>query len=119
MACNRILCSIALGAGALLWGCSNASRPVQSADTEIEGAVKARLIANVETARTNVWKDGVWVNDGVVTLAGDVPDEGTRTECENEARSVAGVKRVVNQLSIDSHPDPIAGTADRYAAGAQ
>jgi BON domain len=38
------------------------------------------------------------VTNGVVTLAGEVPNTQVKAEAEQEARSVSGVTRVINNL---------------------
>jgi osmotically-inducible protein OsmY len=43
------------------------------------------------------------VTNGVVTLAGEVPNPQVKIDAEKEARSVDGVVRVINNLQV-KHP---------------
>ncbi len=45
---------------------------------------------------------GVDVEDGVVTLSGDVSNDFSREQAEQLARSVAGVRDVQNKLKVKS-----------------
>jgi osmotically-inducible protein OsmY len=72
-----------------------ASRQVD--DNEIHAAVKARLT----TARfSNIVNIDINVTNGVVTLAGEVPNASVKTEAAAEARGVKGVVRVHNELQV-------------------
>lgn len=42
----------------------------------------------------------VWVNDGVVTLSGKVPDREMKWEAENYVLDVSGVKDVHNEIQV-------------------
>ena len=44
------------------------------------------------------------VANGVVTLAGKVPNAQVKAEAEQEARSVAGVTRVINNRQVKAPP---------------
>ncbi len=46
------------------------------------------------------------VNDGVITLTGQCPDQACRTNAEEKARKTKGVKSVVNNISVGS-PAPV------------
>jgi osmotically-inducible protein OsmY len=39
-----------------------------------------------------------------VTLAGEVPNAKVKSEAQAEAKSVSGVKRVINNLQVTSPP---------------
>ena len=76
-----------------------ASRQVD--DNEIHAAVKARLT----TARfSNIVNIDINVTNGVVTLAGEVPNAGVKKDAEAEARAVKGVVRVHNELQVKVPP---------------
>ncbi len=76
-----------------------ASRQVD--DNEIHAAVKARLTA----ARfSNIVNVDINVTNGVVTLAGEVPNAKVKADAEAEARAVNGVVRVNNNLQIKAPP---------------
>jgi len=66
-------------------------------DNAIHAAVTAKLTADRFSNLTNV---DVNVTNGVVTLAGEVPNAQVKAEAEREARSVSGVTRVINNLQV-------------------
>ena len=69
-------------------------------DAAIHTAVKAKLTADRFSNIVNV---DINVTNGVVTLAGEVPNTQVKMEAEKEARSVDGVVRVINNLQV-KHP---------------
>ena len=89
---------------AFVAGCTTTQTPGEQVDdAAISTAVKAKLtearfsnIVNVETNVTN----------GVVTLAGEVPNEQVKADAEAAVRSVNGVKGVNNNLQVKSPPTP-------------
>lgn len=66
-------------------------------DNAIHTAVKAKLTAD---RFSNIVNIDVNVTNGVVTLAGEVPDMKTKIDAEKEARSVDGVVKVINNLQV-------------------
>ena len=67
-------------------------------DNEIHAAVKARLTA----ARfSNIVNIDINVTNGIVTLAGQVPNAGVKADAAKEAHSVKGVVAVHNQLQVE------------------
>lgn len=70
-------------------------------DTSIHAAVKAKLTVDRFSNIVNV---DINVTNGVVTLAGEVPNAKVKKEAENEARTVDGVVRVINNLQVKSPP---------------
>ncbi len=96
---NRLLRLAAFAAVAITVAACTTTQPVsrQVDDNEIHAAVKARLTA----ARfSNIVNIDINVTNGVVTLAGEVPNAGVRTDAETETRAVNGVLRVHNELQI-------------------
>jgi hyperosmotically inducible protein len=89
---------------AFVGGCTTTQTPGEQVDdATISVAVKAKLtearfsnIVNVETNVTN----------GVVTLAGEVPNQQVKADAEAAVRSVKGVKSVNNNLQVKSPPTP-------------
>jgi osmotically-inducible protein OsmY len=82
--------------------CSTTQSPgKQVDDASIHAAVKAKLTADRFSNIVNV---DINVTNGVVTLAGEVPNAKVKSEAEAEARSVDGVVKVVNNLQIKSPP---------------
>src|SRR5919197_4579526 len=79
-------------------GCTTTQSPGrQLDDNAIHAAVKAKLTAERFSNLTNI---DVNVTNGVVTLAGEVPNAPVKAEAEREARSVSGVTRVINNLQV-------------------
>lgn len=84
---------------------STTSCKSKTSDTDIKASVDKAIAANgISTVSTSV-------NDGVVTLSGEVKDESTKTSAETTARNVNGVKSVNNNLSVTSSA-PVVITAD-------
>jgi osmotically-inducible protein OsmY len=72
-------------------------------DATIHSAIKAKLTADRFSNITNV---DINVTNGVVTLAGEVPNDRVKADAEAEARSVNGVVRVINNLQVKNPPKP-------------
>jgi hyperosmotically inducible protein len=70
-------------------------------DTGIHAAVKAKLTAD---RFSNIVNIDINVTNGIVTLAGEVPNAKVSSEAQSEARSVSGVVRVINNLQVKSPP---------------
>jgi predicted small secreted protein len=70
-------------------------------DTTIHAAVKAKLTAD---RFSNIVNIDINVTNGVVTLAGEVPNAKVSLDAQNEAHTVSGVVRVINNLQIKSPP---------------
>jgi uncharacterized protein YrrD len=75
-----------------------ATRLMKPADVEIY----RRLSTTLRTDATPVPADGykITVEDGLVTLRGQVDTEAEKQDLESKARSVPGVQRVDNQLTV-------------------
>jgi len=83
-------------------GCTTTQTPARQVDDNmIHSAVKAKLTTDRFSNLLNV---DVNVTNGVVTLAGEVPNAQVKAEAEREARSVSGVTRVINNLQVKSPP---------------
>ena len=72
-------------------------------DNAIHTALKAKLTADRFSNIVNV---DINVTNGVVTLAGEVPNMQVKAEAEKEAHTVDGVVRVINNLQVKSPPKP-------------
>jgi len=89
---------------AFVAGCTTTQTPgEQIDDATIATAVKAKLTADRFSNIVNV---EVNVTNGIVTLAGEVPNAKVKRDAEAEARSVNGVKGVNNNLQVSSPPRP-------------
>jgi osmotically-inducible protein OsmY len=82
----------------LVAGCTTTQSPGRQVnDNTIHTAVSAKLTG----ARfSNILNIDVNVTNGVVTLAGEVPNAQVKAEAEKEARSVSGVVDVKNNLQV-------------------
>lgn len=72
-------------------------------DAGIHTAVKAKLTAE---RFSNIVNIDINVTNGIVTLAGEVPNAEVKREAEQEARTVDGVVKVINNLQVKSPPTP-------------
>jgi osmotically-inducible protein OsmY len=81
------------------------TQPVETQvdDAGIHAAVKAKLTADRFPNITNI---DVNVTNGVVTLAGEVPNAQVKADAEAAVREVNGVKGVNNNLQVKSPPTP-------------
>jgi osmotically-inducible protein OsmY len=68
-----------------------------AADNAISTGVRSRFSAN---AGLRALKLTVDTHDGIVTLRGQVNDDGQRKAAQLEARAVSGVKAVKNELVV-------------------
>jgi osmotically-inducible protein OsmY len=74
-----------------------------------DAAIKTQILAKLSTnGKTNPFEIDVQVSEGVVHLAGMVDNREERALAEHEARSVDGVRRVINDLRLG---DQTAGQA--------
>ncbi|HEX4441180.1 MAG TPA: BON domain-containing protein [Thermoanaerobaculia bacterium] len=72
-------------------------------DASIQASVKTKLTADRFSNITNIDTN---VTNGVVTLAGEVPNDRVKADAEAEARSVNGVVKVINNLQVKTPPKP-------------
>jgi len=97
-----LLAAVALAL--VLAGCTTTQSPGrQIDDNAIHTKVKTQLTAE---RFSNILNVDVNVTNGVVTLAGEVPNAQVKAEAEQEARSVPGVVRVINNLQVKAPPRP-------------
>jgi osmotically-inducible protein OsmY len=97
--CKTLVASVlTLTMCAALAACTTTQTPKkQLDDNAIHAAVKARLT----TARfSNIVNIDINVTNGVVTLAGEVPNVRVKDDAADEARKVDGVVRVNNNLQV-------------------
>lgn len=101
----------ALSLGLGLAGCKSttpAAPPVD--DASLNAAVQSRLTGDSALATESIQAG---VQNGVVTLNGTVSNDAARSLAAADAAQVAGIKTVVNNLSVQSAPAPapVAATA--------
>ena len=86
----------------LVTACTTTQTPArQFDDNAIHAAVKARLTA----ARfSNIVNIDINVTNGIVTLAGEVPNSQVKMDAADETRKVDGVVRVHNNLQVKNPP---------------
>lgn len=89
-------------AASFVAACTTTQTPGEQVDdSAIHTAVKAKLTADRFSNIVNV---DINVTNGVVTLAGEVPNAEVKADAEREAASVNGVKRVINNLQVSNPP---------------
>ena len=76
-------------------GCRTVGDPY--ADARIEAEIKARLVAQHDA---NLTRLGVVSNDGTVYLSGAVSSVEQKARAESVARTVSGVRKIVNALDV-------------------
>jgi len=93
---HRILLSfiVTVSLSILLFSCGKKDADVQSA---VETALKANSDLSGLTAS---------VKDGVVTLSGETKSESIKAQAEVTAKSVKGVKNVINNSTVAAPPPP-------------
>jgi len=74
-------------------------------DSAITLKVKSKLAADSQTSAIKI---GVETKDAVVTLSGTVPTATEKDEADKIAKNTEGVKRVVNDITIN--PDSLGAT---------
>lgn len=106
MKITKIIFSLLLMSSMLFIGCGQK-------DSDIQASVEEKLKANTEmgTAMT------ASVKDGVVTLSGECKDEACKAKCEELAKSVKGVKSVVNNATIAAAAPVQVSTDDALTTG--
>lgn len=67
-------------------------------DSKLQQAVNEKLTATPGVSAT--------VQNGVVTLSGEVTDETAKQTAEDAAKNVKGVKSVVNNINVQAPPPP-------------
>jgi osmotically-inducible protein OsmY len=100
---NRLLrIAVFVAAAIAVAACTTTQTPARQVDdNEIHAAVKARLTA----ARfSNIVNIDINVTNGVVTLAGEVPNADVKADAGREARAVKGVVRLNNELQVKAPP---------------
>jgi osmotically-inducible protein OsmY len=86
----------------LVLGCSTTQTVGrQIDDTTIHADVSAKLTSD---RFSNIVNIDINVTNGIVTLAGEVPNAQVKADAQSEARKVAGVVRVINNLQVKSPP---------------
>jgi hypothetical protein len=76
-------------------GCKN--QPAARTDQQIAGDVETKIKGEAALSQQNIQ---VSVANGVATLDGTVTDEASRALAANDSGSIAGVKSVVNNLTV-------------------
>jgi hyperosmotically inducible periplasmic protein len=71
-------------------------------DVDVTANIRKALMDD-DTLSTNARNVKIITRDGIVTLRGPVESEQERVAIARTAQSVAGVRRVDNQLEIDTH----------------
>lgn len=81
-----------------------------------DGWISTKVKAKLTTERfSNITNIEVNVTNGVVTLAGEVPNEKVRAEAEAEVWQIEGVRRVINNLQVQGRlkDEPVSRASPR------
>ena len=81
---------------------ANESLEGQATDAKIATQIKSKLAS--EVGASTIMSVSVNVTNGVVTLAGEVPNASVKADAADEARKVEGVVRVNNNLQVKNPP---------------
>jgi osmotically-inducible protein OsmY len=82
----------------LVSACLAADKPVS--DDAIYDKVRISLASDIDVKGGNLKVD---VKDGVVTLAGNVENQGQKDKAGHIAKKVKGVKKVINDIEVKLH----------------
>lgn len=83
-----------------LGACATTQSPKeQISDNEIHAKLKTKLTADKASNLVNI---DINVTNGIVTLAGEVPNSQVKEQAERDAWSVKGVRQVINNLQVSS-----------------
>jgi osmotically-inducible protein OsmY len=82
----------------LVSACLAADKPVS--DDAIYDKVRINLASDIDVKGGNLKVD---VKDGVVTLAGNVENQGQKDKAGHIAKKVKGVKKVINDIEVKLH----------------
>jgi len=81
--------------------CSNNNSNEENADWEITTKVKSALLSD-STLSASARFVSVTTNNGVVTLTGNVHSSEESRRIERKVKSVTGVRKVDNQLTVNN-----------------
>jgi hyperosmotically inducible protein len=97
-------------AGILTSGCTTTQSPHRQVDDlKITAEVKSKLASDLRVS--SLANIDVNTTNGVVTLSGQVENEGTKTDAEAVTLKVAGVVKVNNNLQVEIPPHASRGGA--------
>ena len=97
-----VIAGLLLGA-LFVSGCKNPlSQSAARTDQQVTSDIQAKIQGESALAGQNIQAAA---SNGVVTLNGTVSDEASRALAANDAGSVAGVKTVINNLTVQSATD--------------
>ncbi len=92
-------------------GCKHAATPAAPTDMQIAGGIQTKLSAEQALTGQEIH---VAVQNGVATLSGTVSSDAARALAGAETSSIAGVKTVVNNLTVQAQqasPAPVMAAA--------
>jgi hypothetical protein len=92
----RVLLAGVVGVAVGMAGCRKTAQP-EADDTSVNQAVQTKLAGDAGLAGVAVQS---YVQAGVVTLTGNVATDAERTAASTDAAEVAGVRTVINDLTV-------------------
>ena len=95
---------LAIGAAALIAGCSSAKK-----DQALATDIQAKMFSDPQVKAANIT---VAVKDGEATLSGSAPDDGTRLQAYKIASETPGIKHVNDQMTVQAAQAALAAPAE-------
>lgn len=86
-------------------GCKSATPPPATDDATLSSALKSRISGDSALSSESIQTS---VQNGVATLNGTVSSEAARSLAASDAAQVAGIKTVVNNLTVQAQTAPVA-----------
>lgn len=94
MKLTKIFLAVFLSASVVLFSCA-------PKDSDVQAKITEKFAGTPELAGASAS-----VDKGVATITGELGDEAARSEAENAAKDVKGVKSVVNNTTVMAPPPP-------------
>lgn len=98
----------ALAASLILAGCKSQAPAAPTDDASLSSALQSRIAGDSAIKNEPIQTS---VQNGVATLSGTVSSEAARSLAANDAAQVAGIRTVINNLSVQQAPPPSAAPA--------
>lgn len=105
MKLTKTFLAVFLSASILFFSCS-------PKDSEVQANITEKFAADPQLSGATAT-----VTEGVATLSGELGDEAARTQAENAAKDVKGVKTVVNNTTVMAPPPPPAPVVSDITQG--
>jgi hypothetical protein len=98
---SRLAASPILALSLLIFGCKHSSTPTPADDASLAQSVQNRISVDSSLSAEPIQ---VAVQQGVATLSGTATSDEVRSSAANDAAQVAGIRTVINNLTVASSP---------------